>query len=64
MRKLPNRYEITPDAGTKVNFESAAVFARKIVISKKPVMLTGSHRGMKAEVEIGWLIVDQKWYPA
>lgn len=64
MRILPERYELNPPGGTKVNFATAVVFARKIIVSKKPIMLTSSHRGMKANVENGWLIIEQKWYPA
>ena len=54
--------EITPLGGTRINFEAAVVFARKIVVSKKPIMLTGAHRGMKANVDLGWLIIEERWY--
>ena len=61
---MAKRSELTPPGGTKVNFEAGVVFARKILVSKKPIMLTGSHRGMKATVEMGWLIIEERWYPA
>ena len=54
--------ELTPPGGTKVNFEAAVVFARKIVVAKKPIMLTGAHRGMKASLDLGWLIIEERWY--
>ena len=62
MKKLAASNEITPPGGTKINFEAAVVFARKIVVSKKPIMLTGAHRGMKANIDLGWLIVEERWY--
>jgi len=61
-KRLSEGRELSPPGGTKVNFASAVIFARKIVVSKKLVMLTSSHRGMSANVENGWLIIDQKWY--
>jgi hypothetical protein len=62
-RELKPSNELTPPGGTKVNFEAAVVFARKIVVAKKPIMLS-SHRGMKANVDYGWLIIEERWYPA
>jgi len=62
VKKLSEIHEITPAGGTKVNFAAAVVFARKIVVSKKPVMLSGAHRGMKANLKNGWFIIEQKWY--
>ena len=59
---MSKRNELNPPGGTKVNFEAAVVFARKIVVSKKPMMLTGAHRGMKANVDLGWLIIEERWY--
>ena len=56
--------EITPPGGTKVNFDAAVVFARKIDVSRKPIALTGSHRGVRAKVDMGWLIIEQRWFPA
>jgi len=61
---LSEIHELSPPGGTKVNFAAAMIFARKIIVSKKPIMLTSSHKGMKANVELGWLIIEQKWYPA
>lgn len=64
VKKLSERQELTPPGGTRVNFAAAIVFARKIIVSKRPVMLTSSHRGKRAVVENGWLIIEQKWYRA
>jgi hypothetical protein len=55
--------ELTPIGGTRINFEAGVVFARKIMVSKKPIVLTGAHRGMKANVDMGWLIIEQRWFP-
>lgn len=60
---LASSYEITPSGGTKVIFAAATAFARKIVVFKKPVRLTSGHRGKRASLDEGWLIIDQKWYP-
>jgi uncharacterized protein YggU (UPF0235/DUF167 family) len=56
--------EIRPPEGAKVNFTAATVFARKIDVAKRQVMLTGGHKGNKASLDIGWLIIDRQWYPA
>lgn len=62
-KKLNRRHEISPKGGTKINFGAASVFARKIRLFKKPIRLTGSHRGRRANLTSGWLIVEQEWFP-
>lgn len=58
-----NKREICPEEGCKVNFTAATAFARKIVHNeKKVVSLTGNHRGTVATIDLGWIIIDQKWY--
>jgi len=60
---LSNISEISPPAGTKINFEAATAFARKIDISKHTIKLTSGHRGSRATLESGWLIIEEKWFP-
>lgn len=55
--------EITPKGNTKVNFEAATAYVRKYVVHKKPVMLTSSHKGSRLTLDVGWLIIEQEWYP-
>ena len=55
--------EISPPASTKVYFEAAFVFARKIVVRKNVIKLTGKHRGKMARLDKGWLIIEEKWFP-
>ena len=55
--------EITPPVDSKVNFESATAFVRKCIINKKPIMLTGGDRGVRAALDAGWIIIDQQWFP-
>ena len=53
-----------PPEGARIDFLAATVFARKIVIGKKLVVLTGCDRGQKASLDVGWIIIDKQWYPA
>ncbi|MGA9387961.1 MAG: hypothetical protein WBV70_03945 [Candidatus Bathyarchaeia archaeon] len=61
---LASEFELTPKGGTKINFGASTVFARKIVVNKKPIMLTGKHKGMRATLDSGWMIIEQEWYSA
>ena len=54
--------EISPKINAKINFESATAFVRKYTPNKKPVMLTGNHKGSRVTLDAGWLIIDQQWY--
>jgi hypothetical protein len=62
VKRLSRENELTPPSGTKINFGAAVVFARKIDMAKKLVALTGAHRGMRANLDRGWLIIEQQWY--
>jgi len=46
-----------------VNFRAATVYARKIQVSPKVVMLSGAHRGSMAACDNGYLIIEQEWFP-
>ncbi len=46
-----------------VRFETATVYARKIAVAPKLIRLTGGHRGRKASLRLGYLVVDRSWYP-
>jgi hypothetical protein len=45
-------------------FETATVYAGKINIMPRLVRLTGGHRGQMAKLDLGYLIVEKKWYPS
>jgi hypothetical protein len=47
---------------TKINLAAATAFVRKHVEYKRPVMLTGNHKGTRHTLEVGWLIIEQQWY--
>lgn len=61
---MTNEYELSPKGGVKINFGAAIAFARKIVVHKKPIRLTSKHKGKRATLDRGWLIIEQEWYPA
>jgi hypothetical protein len=55
--------EITPPNNTRINFEAATAFVRKCVINKKPIRLTGGHKGSRVTLDAGWILIEQAWYP-
>jgi len=58
-----SKYELTPEGNTKVNFSTATAFVRKYVVYKKPLMLTNNHKGVRLNLDAGWIIIEKKWYP-
>lgn len=46
-----------------IYFASATAYARKISILPRLVRLTGGHRGQMAKLELGYLIIEKRWYP-
>lgn len=46
-----------------VYFHAATVFARKIELGKKLVILNNTHRGSSAACDDGYLVIEQHWYP-
>jgi hypothetical protein len=55
--------ELSPVENTKVLFQKATVFARKIDKDNKPISFTGSHRGQRAKCEAGFLLIEKQWNP-
>ncbi|MBI2183583.1 MAG: hypothetical protein HYU39_01340 [Thaumarchaeota archaeon] len=48
--------------GSIIRFTSAVAYARKIEVAPRLVTLTGGHRGRMAKMELGYVIVEKKWY--
>jgi len=54
--------DISPEAGSRVYFAAATVYAERIKLKDKKVQISGAHRGYMAVLDNGFLIIDQKWY--
>ncbi len=46
-----------------IHFTAATAYARKINVSPQLVRLTGGHRGQTAKLDLGYLIIEKRWYP-
>ena len=55
-------HTIFPPPLTRINFRSATAFVRKIILGKKIIQLSKTHRGRTASMDDGWLIIDQQWH--
>lgn len=53
--------DLYPPPDTKVNFDAATAFARKITKGKKVIQLTKAHRGQTASIDNGYILIDRKW---
>ena len=45
-----------------IYFAAAKIYAREIEVKKKPVRLTGGHRGQMAVAKNGYVVIERKWY--
>jgi len=43
-------------------FKAASIYARKIVLIKKPIRLTSGHRGQAARAWNGYIVIEKRWY--
>lgn len=43
-------------------FEAATIYAREIEVKKKPIRLTGGHRGQMAKAKNGYIVIEKRWY--
>lgn len=66
MKKLSDiPSEISPPPDTIVNFHSATAYVRdaRILNHSDPIRLTSGHRGIRARLDIGYILVERAWFP-
>jgi hypothetical protein len=45
-----------------IYFAAAKIYAREIEVKKKPVRLTGGHRGQMATAKNGYIVIEKRWF--
>jgi hypothetical protein len=63
-KKAKNERDLSPPPDTKVHFKAATAFVRdaKIHNHKKPTRFTSSHRGIRVTLDIGYVLVERRWF--
>ena len=46
-----------------IHFTATTAYVRKYDIIPKPIRLTSGHRGTAIKLELGYLVIERKWYP-
>ncbi len=54
--------DIYPNAGSKISFAAAIVYAEKINLKPRKIQISKSHRGYMATLDNGFMIIEKKWY--
>lgn len=50
------------ESSEPIYFAAAKIYAKEIEVKKKPVRLTGGHRGQMAVAKNGYVVIERKWY--
>jgi hypothetical protein len=54
----------TPPPDTKIHFYTATAYVRNAEIHNhnKPVPVFGGHRGIRVTLEIGYILIERRWF--